>query len=172
MLPLLLASTILSIDPLLGAVGFTGKNLGEWAVSLEHRVRPGHAVVVEQTTVHVHDDPFHLTVLGLGAGYRYFPRGDAGPFVGAIAGGKLGTGRYGDAPARMDLGARAVFAVGHAGWRWVRGRWTVTVRAGLGVAVYETTGGGGDPDIDVAADEALAPLPVEVDSELSVGFSF
>lgn len=172
MLPLLVCSTLLSIDPLLGAVGFSGKNLGEWSVVLEHEVRPRHAIVVEQTTVHVHDDPFHLTVLGLGAGYRYYPRGDAGPFLGAIAGGKVGTGRHGEAPMRTDLGARAVFAVGHAGWRWTRGNWVVTVRAGLGIARYQMRGTINDQDIDVAADDALAPLPVEIDSELSVGFSF
>src|SRR5688500_6827924 len=84
-------SNTVAIDPLLGSIGFSGRNLGGWAVSSQRRLRPHHAVLVEQTTVHVHKDPWHLTLFGAGIGYRYLVNGDSAtsPFVGVVAGGKL-----------------------------------------------------------------------------------
>jgi hypothetical protein len=168
-----LRSNTVAIDPLLGSIGFTGKNLGEWAVSYERRLRPHHAVLLEQTTVHVHKDPWHMTVFGAGVGYRYLVNGAArtSPFVGVVTGGKLGTGRFGDMEPN-GLMARAVFATAHAGWRWTSERGlTVTLRLGAGYAHYMLA-----DDAPAGAtemqDDRLSPLPFEVDSEASVGWTF
>ena len=165
------ANTI-SIDPISGAVGFTGRNLGEWAVSYERRLAPQHAILVEQTTVHVHHDPWHLTLFGLGAGYRYFLReAPSAPFAGVIAAGKLGRGRFGDMPDN-GLGVRGIAVTAHAGWRWIMTRgFTVTLRLGAGWAHYMLAD---DAPAGAAAmqDDRLAPLPFELDSELAVGWTF
>lgn len=165
------ANTV-SIDPLLGVIGFTGRNAGEWAVSYERRLGPRHALLVEQATVHVHRDPWHLTTFGLGAGYRHYLRPSASaPFVGVLAGAKLGTGRFGVMPENK-LTARAVFATAHAGIRhtWPSGL-TVAARLGAGLAHYAIND---DAPMGAAEvkDARLAPLPFELDSELSVGFAF
>ncbi len=171
---LLLSSTsaradTVTIDPLMGAVGFSGKNLGDWAVGYERRLSEHHAVLVEQTTVHVHSDPWHLTLLGIGAGYRYHFRPRDGAFVGAIAGAKLGFGRFGEMD---DLGARAVFTTAHVGWRWISDRGvTVTARVGAGLAAYRLDDGA-PAEAEAMRDDRLAPLPFEVDGELGVGWSF
>lgn len=165
------ANTV-SIDPVLGALGFTGRNVGAWALGYERRVRPRHAVLVEQATVHVHEDPWHLTVLALGAGYRYYLRPAASaPFVGLLAGGKLGAGRFGAGPDNA-LTARAVFVTAHAGWRrtWPSG-FTVAARLGAGWARYTINDDAPMGAADVA-DDRLAPLPFEIDSELSLGLAF
>jgi hypothetical protein len=161
----------LSLDPLSGAVGFTGKNLGDWSITYERVLAPGHALVLEQTTVHVHDDPFHLTNLGLGVGYRYFMRAHGStPFVGALAGPKLGFGRFGD---HGSMTAHAVFATAHAGWRWVTDRLVITARIGAGYGYYHVAPPDHDDVMhDVMADEHLRPLPFELDSELALGFEF
>lgn len=165
------ANTV-SIDPLLGVLGFTGRNVGEWAIGYERRVRPQHAVRVEHTGVHVHLDPWHLTTLGLGAGYRYYLRpGASAPFVGILGGGKLGTGRFGEGPDN-ELTARAVFVTAHAGWRhtWPSGL-TVAARLGAGWARYAINDDAPMGAADVK-DDRLSPLPVEIDSELSLGYAF
>ena len=166
------ANTV-AIDPLLGSIGFSGRNLGEWAVSYERRLRPHHAILVEQTTVHVHKDPWHLTLFGAGVGYRYLVNDESAtsPFVGVVAGGKLGTGRFGDMEPNA-LMARAVFATAHAGWRWTSARGlTITFRLGAGYAHYMLA-----DDAPAAAgemqDDRLSPLPFEVDSEASLGWTF
>ena len=41
------ANTI-SIDPVLGVLGFTGRNVAQWALRYERRLGPRHAVLVEQ----------------------------------------------------------------------------------------------------------------------------
>ena len=171
----LLASTAhadtISIDPVSGAVGFTGKNLGDWSITYERAVTPQHALVLEQTTVHVHDDPFHLTNFGLGIGYRYFVREHGStPFVGALFGGKLGTGRFGD---HGDMSAHSAYATAHAGWRWVTKRLIVTARIGAGIAYYHVEPPNHDDVMhDVMADDHLKPLPFEIDSELAIGWQF
>jgi hypothetical protein len=157
-----------TIDPLIGAVGFSGKNLGDWALGYERRLSEHHAVLVEPTGVHVHSDPWHLTLLGIGAGYRYHLRPRDGGFVGAIAGAKVGFGRFGD----MDLGARAVFTTAHVGWRWISDDGvTVTARIGAGVAAYRLDDGA-PAEAEAMRDDRLAPLPFELDGELGVGWSF
>jgi hypothetical protein len=170
--PAALRANTISIDPLLGAIGFSGRNVGDWAVSYERRLAPRHALLVEQATVHVHRDPWHLTTFGLGAGYRHYLRPSASaPFIGVLAGAKLGTGRYGDMPDNK-LTARAVFATAHAGIRhtWSSGL-TVAARLGAGLAHYAIND---DAPMGAAEvkDARLAPLPFELDSELSVGFAF
>ena len=168
-----LRSNTVSLDPLMGALGFSGRNLGEWAVSYERRVRPRHAVLLEQTTVHVHEDPFHLTMLGVGVGYRHILRAEAAssPFAGLVAGAKLGTGRFGDMPD-SSLSARAVFATAHAGWRWTSRRGlTITVRIGAGWAHYMLADDA-PPAAVAMQDDRLAPLPFELDTETSIGWSF
>jgi hypothetical protein len=164
------ADTI-SLDPVSGAVGFTGKNLGDWSITYERRLAPQHALVIEQATVHVHDDPFHLTTLGLGFGYRHFVRPSGStPFVGALAGPKLGFGRFGD---HGSITAHAVFATAHAGWRWVTDRLVVTARIGAGYGYYHVVPPDHDGiEHDVMADDHLKPLPFELDSELAIGWSF
>jgi hypothetical protein len=165
------ANTV-SLDPLLGVIGFSGRNAGEWAVSYERRVAPRHAVLVEQATVHVHKDPWHLTTFGLGAGYRYYLRPSASaPFVGILGGGKLGTGRFGEGPDNK-LTARAVFVTAHAGWRhtWPSGL-TVAARLGAGWASYAINDDAPMGAADVK-DDRLSPLPIEIDSELSLGYAF
>jgi hypothetical protein len=155
----------LSLDPVMGAVGFTGKSLGDWSVSYERTLAPHHALVLEQTTVHVHDDPFHLTNFGLGVGYRYFLRErGSSPFVGGFVGAKYGTGRYED----HDLTAHAAYGTAHVGWRWVMKRFAITTRIGAGYAYYhvETS----DHDHDVMAEDHL--LPLEIDGELAIGWQF
>jgi hypothetical protein len=161
------AADTLSIDPVMGTLGFTGKQLGDWSVGYEHRLDVHHAVLVEQTTVHVHEDPFHLTQFGLGAGYRYFVRDGSSPFVGGLVGARLGTGRYGE---MGDLSGRGVYATAHAGWRWTRDPVVVTARLGAGYAYHSL----GDAPAEALAekDDHLAPLPFEIDSELSVGWQF
>ena len=161
-----------TVDPVLGALGYTGRNIGDWAISYEHRLMPHHAVLVEQTTVHVHDDPFHLTLVGLGVGYRYHVwTGKSSPFVGAIVGGKIGFGRW-DGTSPGDLGARAVFATAHVGWRWRWDNgWTITGRIGAGWARYRL-GDDAPAEANAMRDDVLAPLPFELDSELGIGRSF
>lgn len=160
------AADTVSIDPVMGAIGFSGKSLGDWSISYERALAPHHALVAEQTTVHVHDDPFHLTSFGLGLGYRYFvhARGST-PFVGAFIGGKLGTGRFGD---DSDLTARAAYGTAHIGWRWVGKRFVVTTRIGVGYAHYYVATSG--QDLEVMAEDHL--LPLEVDGELAIGWQF
>jgi hypothetical protein len=165
------ANTV-SLDPILGVLGFTGRNVGEWTLAYERRVAPRHAVLVEQATVHVHQDPWHMTVLGLGAGYRHYLRPSASaPFVGIVGGAKLGTGRFGEAPD-SELTARGVFLTAHAGWRrtWPSGL-TVAARLGAGWARYAIND---DAPMGAAEvkDDRLAPLPFELDSELSLGLAF
>lgn len=161
-----------SIDPVLGVLGFTGRNLAEWALRYEHRLGARHAVLVEQGTVHVHQDPWHMTTFALGAGYRYYLRPSASaPFVGVVAGGKLGSGRYGMGEDNR-LTARAVFATAHAGWRhtWASG-FTIAARLGAGWAHYAIND---DAPMGAAEvkDDRLSPLPFEIDSELSLGYAF
>ena len=128
-------------------------------------------MLVEQATVHVHKDPWHLTTLGLGVGYRYHFHEGSSPFVGALAGGKLGFGRLGDGEGN-GLMARALFATAHAGWRWIFGRgFTVTARVGAGYARYMLEGDAAEA-AEPMMDDRLRPLPFELDSELSVGLSF
>jgi hypothetical protein len=163
-----------SLDPVSGTVGFTGRNLGEWRLGYERRFGEHHGLVIEQATVHVHKPPFHLTVMGVGAGYRYHFRPAerrSSPFVGVLAGGKLGFGRFGDMDDN-DLSAHAVFVTAHAGWRWVFARgFTVTLRAGAGYAHYGL-GGSTAGAAEAQMDDRLKPLPFEVDSELGIGLSF
>jgi hypothetical protein len=161
------AADTLSLDPVSGAIGFTGKQLGDWSVAYEHRLDVHHALLVEQTTVHVHDDPFHLTVFGAGAGYRYFVRDGSSPFVGGIVGARLSTGRFGEMD---DLAGRGAYGTAHAGWRWAADPVVVTVRLGAGWAYHSL---GDAPAAALAEqDDHLAPLPFEVDSELSIGWQF
>jgi hypothetical protein len=170
--PEALRANTVSIDPLLGVLGFTGRNLGEWTIGYERRLAPRHAVLVEQSTVHVHQDPWHLTLFSAAVGYRHYLRpSTSAPFVGILGGAKLGTGRFGDMPDNQ-LTARAVFVTAHVGLRrtWRSGL-TVAARIGAGWASYAIND---DAPMGAAEvkDDRLAPLPVEIDSELSLGFAF
>jgi hypothetical protein len=163
-------ANLITGDFVTGALGFTGHNVGgEWSIGYERRLGVNHALVLEQTWVHVHHHPFHLTVAGIAAGYRYYLRPGTSPFAGVLVGGKVGFGRFGEGMDN-DLSARALAATAHVGYRWVRGRLALTARIGAGVRDYRL--GGSAKDLAEDMSDRLEPLPIEIDSELGIGVRF
>ncbi|MSQ83753.1 MAG: hypothetical protein EXR77_12855 [Myxococcales bacterium] len=74
----------------------------------------------------------------------------------------------------MDIGQFSLTAnIGHR-WQWSNGL-NVTARFGAGYGSYSVSSKQTGPVADeaiVASKQALAMIPLEIDSELGVGFSF
>ncbi len=139
-------SNTVTLDPIGGAIGFTGRNLGEWALGYERRFGAHHGVLAENTWVHVQsrpvppDDgrPRHRVPLSPAAARRAIVavrRRDRGRQA------RLRPPRHG---AERSHRARRVRHRPRR-WRWSSARgFTLTARLGLGYARYVLGGARAD----------------------------
>lgn len=165
---------------LLGALGFMRLNVAHWSLGYERVLSGGHAVLAMLSGVHVHDpesgDALHVTTFGAHLGYRHhFRRGDS-PFVGIVAGYRIGSGRR-EAIERSDFDVRQWSVLPQIGHRWhVPGlRLSITASAGVGYGPYRVTpdqpGEMAEQSADVA-ETALGATPLSTEFELSLAFAF
>jgi hypothetical protein len=110
--------------------------------------------------------------IGAAIGYRwYWGRWQSSGFHGVHVGGEVGH----SGGRRYDIEHGTFYVVGNVGWRWLlRSNFQITARFGAGYALRSAL-----HDIQHSytwsvrpMDELVAPLPLTLDGELSVGYTF
>jgi hypothetical protein len=121
------------------------------------------------------------SLYGGGVGYRWHWSGqqDSG-FLGLMAGYSVGTGSgtvsSGAGIQQFDLTIKAPWVVANIGrrWQWDNGI-NFTIRAGAGWAKYTVSSSSTDPnaqDAVKALQDLLTLIPIALDGELSLGYTF
>jgi len=154
---------------------------GQYGGNFEYLVDGTHGLLVEADYWHSSGTDSSAAGGGLRLGYRWHWRGrqDSG-FLGVNVGAGLGTGSAtvsNDAGQQMtyDLSVRTLEVTGDIGKRWMMGPVNITFRIGAGYASRTASTSSTDPDAQKAArtvQDILAFLPVALDGELSVGYTF
>jgi hypothetical protein len=121
------------------------------------------------------------TRYGGGVGYRWHWSGQQqSGFLGILAGYSAGSGSStvsnGGAVSNIDLTIKAPWVVGNVGkrWQWDNGI-NITFRLGAGWAKYTVTTTSMDPqaqDAVQALQKLLTLIPIALDGELSLGYTF
>jgi|JI10StandDraft_1071094.scaffolds.fasta_scaffold108125_4 hypothetical protein len=153
--------------------------LGEYVVNYEY-LAGHHGAIVEGGAAHDADGATSATTFGAAAGYRLHWRGRQNSgFVGVMAGfyvGSAATTTGGDDPMAVDLTVTELSLTANVGKRWqLANGLNVTWRIGGGYARRWVSTSSDDPDVAAAAqtvEDVLAFLPIAVDGELSLGYSF
>lgn len=154
-----------------------GVLFGSYSLNFEHLFNGYHGLLVEGSLSRSADDNSSSTTMGGGVGYRYHWSGsqDSG-FVGAMAGYSGGSAVTSVNGQSFDLSVSAASFTLNIGRRfaWDSG-FNLTLRFGVGRAMYDVTSTSTDKDVQEAirlTDDLLNALPVALDGELSIGWVF
>jgi hypothetical protein len=157
-----------------------GVAVGNYAVTYERLFAGHHGLVVEGIASYNKDDDGKSTQFGGAVGYRWHWRGRQNSgFLGVMLAQSLGTGEVtvGEGAGEMThaMSVRSTTITGNIGKRWMLGPVNVTVRLGLGwghhVAKAESDTQEAK-DAEKLMNDILAFLPIGIDGELSVGYTF
>jgi hypothetical protein len=155
---------------------------GDYGGNYEHLFGGRHGLLVEAAFSSGGNDEASYTSYGGALGYRFHWSGsqDSG-FLGLNVGFGVGTGASTVAnsagqPMTYDLSIRTLYATMDVGKRWqFDSGLNVTFRLGAGRALRTVSTTSNAPDAQKAAQDlqdVLAWLPVTLDGELSLGYSF
>ncbi|MEY3012735.1 MAG: hypothetical protein RIT45_1470 [Pseudomonadota bacterium] len=154
-----------------------GVLFGSYSLNFEHLVDGYHGLLVEGQFSQSSDENSSSTGIGGGLGYRYHWSGtqDSG-FVGAMVAYQAGTAVATVNSQTFDISVGAASFTANIGrrWAWTSG-FNVTLRFGVGRAIYDITSTSTDPDVQQAIDQVdslMNALPVAFDGELSIGWIF
>ncbi len=157
-----------------------GLLVGSYTVNYE-RLTGSHGLFVEGAFSNQSNSDATSRGGGVNIGYRWHWRGkqDSG-FLGVTAGFSMGTGtgtvETNGMSKNFDVDTRVISVTGNVGkrWAWDNGL-NLTLRIGAGYGNYQVTTDSTDPDAQDAVDvvdNLLAWLPVALDGELSLGYTF
>jgi hypothetical protein len=162
---------------------------GNYALNYERLVSGTHGFLIEGVLSHstgtstsgTESSSSKSTVYGGGAGYRWHWSGQQqSGFLGLMAGYTVGAGTStitsGGVSNSFDLTIKAPWVVGNIGkrWQWDSGI-NITFRIGGGWAKYTVTTSSTDPQAQDAVkflQDILTLIPIAIDGELSLGYSF
>jgi len=166
-----------------------GVLFGSYSVNYERLVGGTNGFMIEgnfsrstgTSTVNGDSTSSKSSLYGGGVGYRWHWSGqqDSG-FLGLMAGYSVGTGSGTVADAagiqQFDLTIKAPWVVANIGrrWQWDNGI-NFTIRAGAGWAKYTVSSSSTDPnaqDAVKALQDLLTLIPIALDGELSLGYTF
>ena len=154
---------------------------GEYGGNFEYLLHGTHGLLVEADYWRDNGVDSSASGGGLRVGYRWHWRGRQNSgFLGVNVGAGAGTGSAtvtNDAGQKMsyDLTVRTLEVTGDIGKRWMLGPINVTARVGAGWAHRTASTSSGDPAAQQAASQVqdiLAFLPIALDGELSLGYTF
>ena len=164
----------INIDPLGAIQGYYGGNF-EW-------LHGSNGLVVEADYWHSANDVASAGGGGAHVGYRWHWRGRQNSgFLGLMVGGGYGTGTgtvtpSGGQPMTYDMTINTLEVTADIGKRWqLDNGLNITFRIGAGYASRTASTTSTDPDVQQATkdfQDVLAFLPIALDGELSLGYSF
>lgn len=169
---------------IMGFAGFLRVNVGSYELYYEHIVERHHGLRVAGDFIHVHESAAHVQThqwtFGGSLSYRYYFGPGVGPFVGALFGYRRGFGHYGehDQPDHAQLENEQLRAIAQVGYRFFAERLALSVvpRVGIGYGEYRVWATDRDDPAGQAAAQysrdVLAPTPLVIDLELSLGVGF
>jgi hypothetical protein len=158
-----------------------GLIIGSYAANYERLLPGGHGFIVEGAYSRSSDSESSATSGGVGLGYRYHWRGRQNSgFVGATLGYYVGNGdatvTTNNMSETFDVDTKVLTMTANIGkrWAWDSGL-NVTLRFGAGYGNYSVSTDSTDPDAQDAVelvDDLLQLIPVALDGELSIGYTF
>jgi hypothetical protein len=166
-----------------------GALFGNYSLNYERLFSGTHGLMVEGTlsfssgtsTSGTEASASKSTLYGGAVGYRWHWSGQQqSGFLGLMAGYTVGSGSStitsGGMSSNFDLTIKAPWVVGNIGKRWV---WdsgiNVTFRIGAGWAKYSVSSSSTDPQAQDAVkflQDVLTLIPIALDGELSLGYTF
>lgn len=157
-----------------------GALVGEYAANYEYLMAGGLGLLGEGAFSHSSADGASVTEFGGAAGLRWHWRGRQNSgFIGAMVSFYNGTAEAtvgSESPMTYDLTVRELAVTANVGKRWqLDNGLNITWRLGGGWARRWVSTTSTDPDAQDAVqtiEDLLAFLPVAVDGELSLGYSF
>lgn len=158
-----------------------GLLIGSYSVNYEKLFGGSHGLLVEGYFANSSGDDASAFSLGLSVGYRWHWSGKQNSgFLGVNAGYGLGgaeaTINTGAVEKTFSLDTTALALTANVGkrWAWDSGL-NITLRIGAGYGNYGVSTDDPDPDAQdavEAVDTLLSFLPVAIDGELSIGYTF
>ena len=163
----------ININPL-GVIGLN------YAVTYERLFAGSHGLIVEGIATLASGDDGDSQQFGGGIGYRWHWRGRQNSgFLGIMVSQGFGSGEVviSDGAGEMKHGmtVRSTTITGNIGKRWLFGPVNVTIRGGLGYGKYVAKAKEDTQeakDAEELMNDILAFLPIAVDGELSIGYTF
>jgi len=153
-----------------------GVAFGNYALTYERLLGGQHGLVVEGIVTRSSGDDGDSTQFGGAAGYRWHWRGRQNSgFLGIMFAQGFGSGEVSVNGMSHDMTVRSTTITGNVGKRWLFGPINVTVRAGLGYGHYTAKAKEDTQeakDAEKLMNDILAFLPIAIDGELSVGYTF
>ncbi|MCO4762833.1 MAG: hypothetical protein KC502_15065 [Myxococcales bacterium] len=158
-----------------------GLLFGSYSVNFEHLMNSQHGLIAEGLFSQSSDKDSTTMSAGAAVGYRWhWSKTQDSGFLGAMLGYQTGTSVVkvvdgaGEKSFDVSVSAPSVtFNVGRR-WAWSNGL-NITLRFGVGRAVYSLSSTSTDPDVQDAintVDDLMNALPVTLDGELSIGWIF
>lgn len=162
---------------------------GNYSLNYERLVSGTHGFMIEGSFAHYtgtslssgESSSSKSTNYGGGIGYRWhWSRQQNSGFLGLMAGYSVGSGESTITSSGMtntfDLTIKAPWVVANIGkrWQWDSGL-NITFRVGAGWAKYTVSSNSTDPQAQEAVQfvqDILTLIPIALDGELSVGYSF
>lgn len=153
----------------------------EPSISYEYLASGGHALVLEANAFYDLQSGDDSMGAGAAIGYRWHTNGrQNSPFLGVHAGFDRGRSSITTTTNGMSESSRldhqTLYVVGNVGKRWLlRTNFNITARLGAGYARRSLETDSNDAvtrELVWAAEEIFQGVPVTVDGELSVGYTF
>ena len=157
-----------------------GVVVGNYALTYERLFAGSHGLIVEGIGSYSSNDDGDSTQFGGGVGYRWHWSGRQNSgFLGIMFAQSFGSGdvtiESGGVKMSHGMSVRSTTITGNIGKRWMIGPVNLTIRLGLGwghhVAKAEDDSQEAK-DAEELMNDILAFLPIGVDGELSVGYTF
>ena len=158
-----------------------GLVVGSYAANYERLMPGGHGIILEGGYSRSTADDSSAASGGAAVGYRWHWRGKqnsgfAGVTLAYYAGTGEGTVTTGDMSETFDVDTRSLTLTANLGkrWAWDNGL-NVTLRLGAGYGNYSVSTDSTDPDAQDAVelvDDLLTLIPIAIDGELSIGYTF
>ena len=161
----------INVSPL-GIIG-----TGYYAANYERLLPGGHGVLGELGYGRSSDETTSSTSFAALAGYRWHWRGRQNSgFLGVSLGYAGGTAEWKDPDSDIDLTLSQLSVTANIGkrWAWDSGL-NITIRIGGGYGKWNASTTSADPDAQEAVEDledALEFIPIALDGELSVGYTF
>ena len=153
-----------------------GVVFGNYALTYERLFAGHHGVIVEGIFSRSTGDEGDSMQYGGAIGYRWHWRGRQNSgFLGVTFAQSIGTGEVTTNGMSYDMSVRSTMITANIGKRWLFGPINVTTRFGLGWGHHVASA---DSDTQEAKDaeelmnDILSFLPIGVEGELSVGYTF
>lgn len=153
-----------------------GALVGNYALTYERLFGGSHGLVVEGIGTRSAGDEGSSLQFGAGVGYRWHWSGKQNSgFLGVMLAQGFGTGEVTINQMSHDMSVRSTTVTANVGKRWMIGPANVTFRIGLGYGHHVATAKDESQEAQEAEElmnDILAFLPIGVDGELSVGYTF